>query len=455
MKDSQVEISVTINNLPQILSVGKNESLLDALRRASYFSVKHGCDDGTCGVCTVLINGKPVRSCRIKAIEVNGAEITTLEGLSQNNEVHPIQKAFIETGAIQCGFCTPAQILSAKSLLDKNPNPTDDEIRQAMNPILCRCTGYVRGVAAVQRAAANLRGEKLAPYSHIAFTLPKDFDQFELPEAYYRRDGKRNSLPPLVLTPEGMVKTDVVGKSEVKVDAKKLAQGRPVFTDDFQLDGMLYGALLTSPHAHAIIRKIDVSKARALPGVVEVLTYQNLPRVKFASGGQSYPQPLPYDQVCLDNKVRHVGDRVAVVAAETLEIAQKALELIDIEYEVLPPVVDPEQAMAEGVPIIHDEADSVGITDATHNIVHHIEAEAGDVNEAFNEADYVFKGEYRTPKQQHVHLEMHVCITYFDEDDRLVVRTSTQVPFHLRRMLAPLINSPVRAAGMPILFDTK
>jgi aerobic-type carbon monoxide dehydrogenase small subunit (CoxS/CutS family) len=129
LKDSQVEISVTINKRPQTLSVGKNESLLDALRRASYFSVKHGCDDGTCGVCTVLLNGRPVRSCRTKAAEVDGAEITTLEGLSQGNEVHPIQAAYIETGAIQCGFCTPAQILSAKSLLDRNPDPTDDEIR--------------------------------------------------------------------------------------------------------------------------------------------------------------------------------------------------------------------------------------------------------------------------------------------------------------------------------------
>ena len=248
LKGSQIEISVTINNQPQNLLVGKNESLLDTLRRASYFSVKHGCDDGTCGVCTVLLNGKPVRSCKIKAAEVNGAEITTLEGLSQDNQVHPIQQAFIETGAIQCGFCTPAQILSAKALLDRNVNPTDDEIRQVLNPILCRCTGYIRGVDAIQRAAAMMRGEKLAPYSHVAFTLPKDIDQLALPEAYYRKDGRRNPLPPLVFTPEGMEKTDVVGKSEIKVDAKKLAQGRPVFTDDFRLDGMLYGALLTSPH---------------------------------------------------------------------------------------------------------------------------------------------------------------------------------------------------------------
>lgn len=441
---SQIEIVLTINNLQQTLLVGQNESLLDALRQASYFSVKHGCDDGTCGVCTVLLDGKLVRSCKIKAADVNGAKITTLEGLSQNGKVNPIQEAFIETGAIQCGFCTPAQILSAKSLLEENSNPTDDQIRQALNPILCRCTGYVRGVDAVHRAAAILRGEKVPPYSHREFSLPKDIDLISLPEEYFRRDGKRNPLPPLVFTPEDMAKTHVVGKSEVKVDAKKLAEGRPVFTDDFRPDGMLYGALLTSPHAHALIRKIDASKARTLPGVHTVLTYQDLPRVKYATGGQSYPQPLPYDQVSLDNKVRHVGDRVAVVAAETLEIAQKALNLIDVEYEILPSIIDPEQAMAEGAPVIHDEADTVGIYDAAHNIVHHIEAEVGDVDNAFKDSDHIFEGEYRTPKQQHVHLEPHVCITYFDEDDRLVVRTSTQVPFHIRRMLSPLINLPVK-----------
>ena len=444
LKTSRIEITVTINNLRRTLLVGPNESLLDALRRASYYSVKYGCDDGTCGVCTVLLNGKPVHSCKMKAVDVDGAEITTLEGLSQNNIVGPIQEAFMETGAIQCGFCTPAQILSAKSLLDQNPNPTDDQIRQALNPVLCRCTGYVRGVDAVRRAAAILRGEKVSAYSHIELTLPKDISLITLPEEYFRRDGKRNPLLPLVFTPEEMGKTHVVGKSEVKVDAKKLAQGRPVFTDDFRLDGMLYGALLTSPHAHALIRKIDASKARALPGVHTVLTHQDIQRVKYASGGQSYPQPLPYDQVSLDNKVRHVGDRVAIVAADTPEIAQKALKLIDVEYEILPTIVDPEQAMQNGAPIVHDEADTVGIYDATHNIVYHIEAEVGDIDKAFKESDFVFEGEYRTPKQQHVHLEPHVCITYFDEDDRLVVRTSTQVPFHIRRMLSPLINLPAK-----------
>ncbi|MHC1770973.1 MAG: molybdopterin-dependent oxidoreductase [Flexilinea sp.] len=442
METNNVKITVTINNILKDLLVSSNESLLDALRRASYFSVKRGCDDSTCGVCTVILDGKLVHSCKIKAADINGTEIITLEGLTQDKTLHPIQKAYIETGAIQCGYCTPAQILSAKALLDRNSNPSDDEIRQSLNGVLCRCTGYVRGVAAVKRAAAVLRGEEVSPYEHIELPLPDDITQIHLPEAFYRRDGKRNPLPTLVFTPKKMEKMKVVGRPEIKVDAKKLAQGRPVFTDDFHLDGMLYGALLTSPHAHAIIRKIDTSKARALQGVHAVLTYQDIPRIKYASGGQSYPQPLPYDQVSLDNKVRHVGDRVAVVAAETLEIAKNALDLIEVEYEILPAIIDPEAAMQDGAPVIHDEKDTEGIYDAKHNIVHHIKAEVGNVERAFMEADNVFEGEYRTPKQQHVHLEPHVCITYFDEDDRLVIRTSTQVPFHIRRMIAPLINLP-------------
>jgi len=439
-----IEITLTINNVNRTLSVGPGESLIDALRRASYFSVKSGCDDGTCGVCTVLLNGKPVRSCKINAADIDGAEITTLEALSQNEELHPIQKAFIETGAIQCGYCTPAQILVAKALLDKNPAPSEAQIRQALDPVLCRCTGYVRPVEAVQRAAARLRGESVTPIKHLEQLLPADIHNVTLPEAYYRRDGSRDPLPPLVFTPANYPVAHVVGKAEIKVDAVKLAQGKPVFTDDFRLEGMLYGALLTSPHTHARIKRIDTSRARALKGVHAVLTHQDISRVKHASGGQSHPQPLPYDQVCLDNKVRHEGDRVAVVAAETPQLAEEALKLIDVEYEILPAVVDPLEAMKKGAPVIHDETDTVGIHQAERNIVHHIEAAAGDVEAAFAEAEHIFTGEYHTPKQQHAHLEPHVCITYWDEDSRLVIRTSTQVPFHIRRMVAPLIGLPIK-----------
>ena len=444
MSDSKSELTVTINKEKKTLMVGQEDSLLHVLREASYFSVKSGCDTGSCGVCTVLINGKPVRSCKTRALDVKGAEIITLEGLSKDGQLNPIQQAFIDTGAIQCGYCTPAQILTVKAFLDRNPDPSEDEIRKAINGVICRCTGYVRGVAAVKRAAAYLRGEKPGPYTHIEGVLPKDAGQAKIPAEYYRRENEHLPLPPLVLTPESMSLKNVVGNAEPKVDGQKLATGKPVFTGDIHMKDMLYGALLTSPHAYANIRNIDASKARALAGVHAVLTYKDIPRVKHASGGQSYPQPLPYDQVCLDRTVRFVGDRVAVVAAETLEIAEEALKLIEVDYEVLPAVIDPEAALKPGAPMVHSETDTEGIFDAKRNVVCHIEASFGDVDKAFAEAEHLFEGEYYTPKQQHVHLEPHVCISYLDDDDRLVLRTSTQVPFHIRRMVAPLVGLPMK-----------
>jgi len=444
MNEKTLEISLTINNVIRKLAVDRKESLLDALRSASYFSVKRGCDTGHCGVCLVLLDGKPVLSCKVKAVDVNGHAVTTVEGLSKNGELHPIQRAFIETGAIQCGFCTPAQVLATKALLIRNPNPTEIEIRQALNIVLCRCTGYVRTVDAVLRAASYLRGDPVEPVSILEILSSGKSGEHGLPEVYYRRDGNRDPLPPLVFTPPDMATAYAIGKPQRKVDSEKLVRGRPVFTDDIKIDGMLYGALLTSPYAHARIIHIDTSKALALPGVHAVLTHEDLARIKYASGGQSYPQPPPYDQVCLDDKVRFVGDRVAVVAARTLELAEEGVRLIDVQYEILPVVLAPQDAMKNGATVIHDEPDTEGIHDAQHNIVHHIEAEVGDVDAAFAGAEYVFEGKYQTPKQQHAHLEPHVCITYLDEDDRLVIRTSTQVPFHIRRMVASLIGLPVK-----------
>jgi putative selenate reductase molybdopterin-binding subunit len=443
MSKDNMDIKLTINGVKKNLTVERNESLLEMLRREGYHSVKRGCEAGGCGVCTVLLNGQPVRSCRVQAAETDGHAVTTVEGLTNNGELHAIQQAFVETGAIQCGFCTPAQVLIAKALLDRNLEPSQAEIREALSGVICRCTGYVRTAGAVQRAAAMLRGESVPPIGPIERALPVDASGISLPDHFYRREGGRAPLPPLVLTPSDLEQTLVVGQPQIKVDAAKLVQGRAIFTDDIHAEGMLYGALLTSPHAHACINRIDASRARALPGVYAVLTYQDLPRIKYASGGQSYPNPPPYDQVCLDDKVRHVGDRVAVVAAETPELARKALRLIEVEYEVLPAVLEPEAAMQNGAPVIHDEPDTEGIFDPQHNIVHHIEAEVGDVDAALAGAEHTFEGTYRTPKQQHAHLEPHVCITYWDDDDRLVIRTSTQVPFHIRRMVAPLIGLPV------------
>jgi putative selenate reductase molybdopterin-binding subunit len=230
------------------------------------------------------------------------------------------------------------------------------------------------------------------------------------------------------------------------VDAVKLAQGKPAFVADVEMRGMLVGKLLHSPIAHGWIKRIDASKARALPGVHAVLTYQDVPRVVHSTAGQSDPIPGPLDFASLDRKLRCVGDRVAAVAAETEEIARRALALIEVEYEELPAILDPRDAMKPGAPIIHDEPDYVpfGESDPQRNVAAHIHIELGEVDAAMQTADHVFEGEYEVPRVQQTPIEPFVCITYWDEDDRMVIRTSTQVPFHARRILAPVLGLPIK-----------
>lgn len=458
-----MEIHVTINGQKKTFTCQPGETLMRVLRREGYYSVRFGSDTGETGAAAILLDGKLVSSDILLAAQADGHAIETVEGLAQGINLHPIQQAFIRTGAIQSGYSTPAMVLAAKALLEKNPNPTEAEVRDALSGILDRETGYVKPVQAVLEAAAVLRGEeptKVEPNVLTPIVLPgQDFgDLFASPEG---ADGgstdptpeltggsggvgtKRITLPKFVLAPEAP-EMKVVGKSETKVDAVKLAKGNPAFVDDIDLRGMLYARLLTSPHAHARILDIDDSEARALPGVHAVVHYKNIARVRYASGGQSYPNPKPYDQVSFDNKVRHVGDRVAAVAAESLEIAEQALKLIKVKYEVLPAVFDENEAIKEGAPVIHDEPDMEGAYDAQHNISHYIHAAVGDVEKGFAEADHIFEQTYRVHQVQQVPIEPHIAIAYWDSDERLVIRTSTQVPFHVRRMVAPLLGLPVK-----------
>jgi putative selenate reductase molybdopterin-binding subunit len=237
-----------------------------------------------------------------------------------------------------------------------------------------------------------------------------------------------------------------VGKPEIKVDAIKLVQGKPAYTADFERRGLLVAKVLHSPLAHARIKNIDASRARELPGVAAVLTWRDIPRVVYSTAGQSDPIPGPLDAFSLDNKVRFVGDRVAFVAAETEEIADQALKLIDVEYEPLPILLDPAEAMQPDAPRLHDEPEYVNFaeSDPARNLAAHIRIDIGDVEKGFAEADYVFEDEYEVPKVQQAHIEPHIVITYWDEDDRLVIRTSTQVPFHVRRILAPVLGLPIK-----------
>ena len=234
-----------------------------------------------------------------------------------------------------------------------------------------------------------------------------------------------------------------VGTSPWRVDGIGLVTGTAKFTDDIFLKGMLHAKILGSPHAHARILDIDTTEAEKLPGVVMVLTYKNVPRVAHTTAGQGYPEPSPYDAFMFDMKVRFVGDRVACVAAESPEIAEQALKLIQVKYEVLPAVFDVREAVKDGVPVIHDEPDADGIHDRKHNIAAHYDVEIGNLANGLKEADFVVEEEFETQYAQHCPLEPHVCIGYLDDNHRIVLRTATQVPWHARRIVAQCLQIPV------------
>jgi len=397
-------VTVTVNGARRQWNVAPGDLLLDVLRREGYFGVKRGCEKGECGACTVLLDGKPVNACLMFAAQADGREILTIEGVAEGGVLSALQEAFLDHGAVQCGYCSPGMILSAKALLDRQPHPTEQQVRDALAGNYCRCTGYKKPVEAVLAVAAKADA------------------------------GRRYNVES---------SSHVVGRNVRKVDGVSLVSGAPVFTADIELPGMLYGKILPSPHAHARILRIDAGRAKALPGVHAVLTYQDVPRVAHTTAGQAWPEPSPYDTYMLDSKARFVGDRVAAVAAESRAIAEEALKLIDVEYEVLPAVLEMERAMEPGAAVIHDESDSKNIYDAQRNVAAHILREIGNVEEGLRDADYVFEREYRTQRQQHAMLEPHVTMCWLDANGRLVIRSSTQVPYHCRRQVAMILGMPV------------
>jgi putative selenate reductase molybdopterin-binding subunit len=243
----------------------------------------------------------------------------------------------------------------------------------------------------------------------------------------------------------GMMKTPlrVVSKRLRKVDAEALVTGAPHYTMDMVPEGALYAKILRSPHAHAIIKEINKDRALEIPGVLMVLTHEDVPRIPFTTAGQNYPEPSPYDTYMLDSRVRHVGDRVAVVVAEDEAAAEAGCEVLEVEYEVLPAVFDPREALADGAPLIHDDPDASGIEDAGRNLVARIDVEVGDVARGFEQAEHVFEHSYSVHYVQHVTIEPHVCYSYLDQARRLVLVTATQVPFHARRIVARVNQVPI------------
>jgi len=391
-------VVLKVNGQEHNVSIKDNETLLDVLRdRLELTGTKKGCELGDCGVCTVLLDGEPANSCLMLAANVEGREITTVEGIERDGQLQPIQRAFVGEGAVQCGFCTPGMVLTAQALIDRNPDPTEDEIKDALGGNLCRCTGY----RSIIRAIQNWR-------------------KYSDPDAK-QRPGH-----------DDLDRHAFVGRSLPRVDGLDKVTGRAKYTADIRLQNMLHGRILGSTVAHGRIKRIDTSKAEALPGVVAVITGKDVPDITYGVS------PARYDEYVLaKDKVRYVGDEVAAVAAVDDETAERALKLIEVEYEELPAVFSPEEAMKQGAPQLHEHPRF------KNNINTDVDHHFGDIEKGFAEADYIREESFVGNHTNQAPLEPHASIADWQTDGTLLMYSANQVPHYVHYMLAHVFAMPL------------
>ncbi|MDP2914694.1 MAG: molybdopterin-dependent oxidoreductase [Candidatus Aminicenantes bacterium] len=395
-KESHRTVVLRVNGEDHAVAVYDEETLLDVLRdKLRLTGTKKGCGRGVCGACTVLVDGEPRNGCLLLALSCRGKEITTIEGIARGGELHPLQRSFINHGAVQCGYCTSGMILSAYALIQRRPDPTVEEIKEALSGNLCRCTGYVRIIEAVRDWKNHLTSA-----------------------------GPETSSP-------NLEELAVVGKSLPRVDAADKVSGRAKYAADLHFENVLHGKILTSPIAHGRIRSIDTSRAKALPGVKLVLTGRDVPDITY---GISPPR---YDEhVLAKDKVRHVGDEVAAVIAVDERTAERALRLIDVDYEELPGVFNPKEAMREGAPLLHEQY--------KRNINTLVDQHFGDVEKGFAEADYIREEEFVGNHVYQSPIEPHAAIADWENDGTtLVLYSSTQVPHYLHYTVARVLDMPL------------
>ena len=365
------------------------QCLRTLLRDLGWFGVKKGCDAGDCGACTVHLDGKPVHSCLVPAFRAEGCAVTTIEGLAGSDaELHPTQRAFIDAQGFQCGFCTAGMVMTA-ACLDQGQRR---DLKAALKGNLCRCTGY----RAIEDAIA---GEQ-----HVESVGPGQ--------------AAGRSLP----APAG----------------PEIVTGQVCYTMDVAVPGLLHLKILRAPHASAVVRSIDSTAALAVPGVLAVLTHADAPQKLFSTGRHEASTDDPDDTMVLDPVIRFAGQRVAAVVAESEAAAEAGRDRIVVDYRVLPAVLDPEAATRDGAPVVHDKPASCRIADPRRNIVAELHGGVGDVEAGFAEADVIHEGTYRSQRVQHAALETHGAIGWIDDAGRLVIRTSSQVPFLVRTALCDL-----------------
>ena len=426
-------VHFTLNGTAQEIKVNPGENVQKMLFNLGLHAVRNSDDGfGFAGSDAILFNGHIVNASLLIAAQLDQAKIFTAESLGKWNEPSLVQQAMIDVGVVQSGYNDPAAALIITDLLDRIPTPSREEIDDALSGLFSRDAGWQQYYQVVELAVAR----------------------------------KADPNASLEIAPTFRDDLTVIGKLHPKTDAAKMVQAKPCYVEDRISADACAIKMLRSPHAHALISHLDVSRAEALPGVVHVITWRNCPDLYYTPGGQSAPEPSPLDRRMFGKKLRHVGDRVAAVVAENEEIAQAALKLIDVEYEVLKPVMSIDEAMAEDAPIVHDEPVVYGVGapdtlegDNLHaaqrgehmivnfpigarprkNIAASIHGHIGDIEKGFADADVIIERTYRSTQAQQCPAETHICFTRMD-GDRLVIHASTQVPWHVRRQVARLVG---------------
>lgn len=386
--------TTNINGRPY--SVKEDMNLLDFLRDELHVtSLKNGCGEGACGACMVLVNGRSMRACVLTVAKVSGKQIITVDGLS-DKEKEIYAWAFAQSGALQCGFCIPGMIISAKALLDKNPSPTGREVKEAIRGNICRCTGYAKIEKAIRMAAGAFRGE-LQP---------------EPPP----RSGIGTSLP--------------------RVDAREKVLGTGQYVDDMHVKDMLYGAVLRTKYPRALVRNIDVSAARTYPGVEAVLTAEDVP-------GERYWGFIIKDWpalVATGEETRYIGDAIALVAGCSKKIAREGLAMIKVDYEQLEPVTTTALALHESAPKIHPKGNLLSTTRITR----------GNVEKALAGSAYVVSNRYTTPPTEHAFMEPESGLAVPREDGGITVYSGSQSVYEDQRGIMSILGLPderVRIVG--------
>ncbi|MFA5446739.1 MAG: molybdopterin-dependent oxidoreductase Mo/Fe-S-binding subunit [Sphaerochaeta sp.] len=428
-------IKFTVNNKSHTVEVLDGRTLRSVLVELGYRSVRDSDDgEGFVGSDTVLVNDIPVYSNLMLAVQADGSMIRTAEGLGTSRNLNPIQQAMVHAGVVQSAYNAPATALLLTWLLERHPKPTREQIDEVLSGLFIRDSGYEQYYTAVQLASEWIASGKWE--SEIAPSF-------------------RDHLT-------------YIGKAKGKVDGPQLVAGESAFVEDRVQPGYYSMVILRSPHAHAYIKSIDITEALQVEGVETIITHENCPDVYYMQAGQSNPEPSPHDRKLLNQKVRHVGDRVAAIVAETEEQAIEARDKIKVEYEVLDAVYTVEEAMAEGAPLVHngvveyrsgapsdldeynkaaDPRDGKVVYmfplhgDIRKNVASAAYGKIGDVDTGFAEADAIIERTYQTTQIQCTPLEPHICYAKID-GGRLVLHASTQVPFHVRRIVGWVCQIP-------------